>query len=119
MAYEKKVGLGTKWGWVKRDGGPKGHFWTGEMLSKHPVGAAFRVAPHPYQDGWTVDLLPWLGPWEAYLDGPFKTPQAAARALVEKSKTWRSAPYLGGKKRHATSAKKNSSIVAEVRGLLK
>lgn len=44
----------------------------------------YRITKHPYQPGWTVDVLPPLTPWEEFVDGPFTTLEDAARALIEK-----------------------------------
>ena len=46
---------------------------------------AYRIARHPRSEGWTVDYCWTAAPiWEAYADGPFKSPHAAAAAFAAK-----------------------------------
>jgi hypothetical protein len=79
-------GLGTPWLFTRQRGGPASQFWTVEMPRGHRSGAAaFRIGPHPFQPGWTVDILPPLGPWESFFRtgrDVFPSPHAAAQALV-------------------------------------
>ena len=77
----RKVGLGTRWGFVERMG-TRGPFWTVEGgLPKGFLG--LRIIDRG--SGYEVDKLPMLGPWEDFADGQtFPSPEAAARFLVTK-----------------------------------
>lgn len=80
MKNEKRVGLGTRFGFVERN--DRGlQFWT--IDGGLPRGVlAYRITPTP--EGVNLDRLPMFGPWEDATSGlRFPTPEAAAAHLVQ------------------------------------
>lgn len=80
MKHEKKVGLGTKLGFVARTDACRGQYWT--IDGGLPRGVvAYRITPTP--EGVHLDFLPTIGPWEDAVSGQrFSTPEAAAAFLA-------------------------------------